>query len=436
MSDYLFMLENHLNAEQLRFISELQAACAPSNTNLFLTGGAMRDMLGGFPVRDLDFTVEANALKMARDLAAKVGATIVATDELRKSVEMVLPSGSTVQIAMARQEKYLKPGGKAHITPATIHEDLRCRDFTVNAIALSLGKASRGLLMDPANGLADLERRELRAVYTYALYDDPVRLWRLIRLRVRLGFAVEERTQNQYRNARESELEKLIQPRALFEQLRQIAGELNPADVLKALDDENMMGVVSPALTGPKLNLQGFSKLLKVRQLIPFGIDFKANNQLLFLFLLSEKLSTRERSAMFKAIGLERGEVAQINKLPERSRKLEKALKSARLQKASQIYTLLNQESGELPIFLFMNTQQRLVQDRIRNYFTKYLLGAAEVTDQEIEAEGLKPGTPKFRTRKAEKVASRLDARIRKPAPTAAMEPEVAVAAPPSRRIL
>jgi tRNA nucleotidyltransferase/poly(A) polymerase len=434
MSDYLFMLENHLNAEQLRFISELQAACAQSNTNVFLTGGAMRDMLGGFPIRDLDFTVEANAVKMARDLAGKVGAVIVARDDLRKSVEMVLPGGSTVQLAMARLEKYLKPGGKAHVTPSTIHEDLRCRDFTINAIALSLGKASRGLLMDPTNGLADLERRELRAVYNHALYDDPVRLWRLIRFKVRLGFAVEERTQNQYRNARESELEKLIQPRALFEQLRQIASELNPAEVLRALDEEKMMGVVSPALTGPKLNLQGFSKLLKVKQLIPFGIDFKANNLLLFLHLLSEKLTPKERAAMLKAIGIERAELTQLNKLPERARKLEKALKSAKLQKASQVYQVLSEESGELPLFLYMNTAQRLVQDRIRNYLTKYLPAAAEVTDQEIEAEGLKPGTPKFRNRKAEKVAARLDARIRKP--SVAAEPEVMVAAAPSRRIL
>lgn len=436
MSDYLFMLENHLNAEQLRFIGELQAACAPSNTNVFLTGGAMRDMLGGFPVRDLDFTVETNAIKMSKELAPKTGATVVSTDDVRKSVEMVLPGGATVQLAMARQEKYLKPGGKAHVTPATIHEDLRCRDFTVNAIALSLGKASRGLLLDPANGLADLERRELRAVHNYALYDDPVRLWRLIRLKVRLGFGIEERTENQYRNAREAELDRLIQPRALFEQLRQVAGELNPAEVLRALDDEKLLQVISPALTGPKLNLQGFTKLLKVKQLIPFGIDLKVNNLTLFVHILCEKLTAKERSAVLRAIAAERSETAQVNKLPERAKKLEKTLKSAKLQRASQVYQVLNEESGELPLYLFLNTQQRLVQDRIRNYLTKYLLAAAEVSDRDVEAEGLRPGTPKFRARKAEKVAARLDARPRKPAPAVMPAPEVMVAAAPSRRIL
>src|SRR5690606_37136713 len=99
-----------------------------------------------------------------------------------KNIELLFPGGNTVEIRMARQEKYGKTGTKPQVIPATIHEDLRGRDFTINALALSLNRASRGLLIDPTNGLADLGRRELRAVTNYALYDSPVRLFRLIRL--------------------------------------------------------------------------------------------------------------------------------------------------------------------------------------------------------------------------------------------------------------
>ena len=79
----------------------------------------------------------------------------------------------------------------------------RGRDFTINSIALSLNPASRGLLLDPNNGVGDLERRELRAVSNYTLYDDPIRLLRMLRFKVRLGFTIEERTKMQYDNARE-----------------------------------------------------------------------------------------------------------------------------------------------------------------------------------------------------------------------------------------
>ena len=65
MSDYLFILENHLSVDQNRVVAEMQAAASKADLSLFLTGGAMRDMLGGYQIRDLDFTVEGNALKIA-----------------------------------------------------------------------------------------------------------------------------------------------------------------------------------------------------------------------------------------------------------------------------------------------------------------------------------------------------------------------------------
>ena len=71
MSDYMFMLESHLSADQFRVVGEIQGLAAAAGVSLFLTGGAMRDMLGGFPVRDLDFTVEGSALKLARSAEQK-----------------------------------------------------------------------------------------------------------------------------------------------------------------------------------------------------------------------------------------------------------------------------------------------------------------------------------------------------------------------------
>src|ERR1700730_11298446 len=64
MSDYMFMLESHLSSDQSRVVAEFQTAANHANTNIFLTGGAMRDMLGGFPILEIDFTVEGNAIKL------------------------------------------------------------------------------------------------------------------------------------------------------------------------------------------------------------------------------------------------------------------------------------------------------------------------------------------------------------------------------------
>src|SRR5437867_5327583 len=124
MSDYLFMLENHLSTEQNRVVAEVQEAASQANFSLFLAGGAMRDMLGGFQIRDLDFVVEGNALKLAKTLAAKAGARGLSLDERRRSMELLFPGGVTAEIGMCRRERYAKPGGHPQVTPATIQEDL------------------------------------------------------------------------------------------------------------------------------------------------------------------------------------------------------------------------------------------------------------------------------------------------------------------------
>lgn len=418
MSDYMFMLESHLSPAQFRVIGEMQELAVQSGANLFLTGGALRDMLGGFPVRDLDFVIETNALKIAKIAEKKFGATIVESDDQRKSAEMRFPGGVSVELAMAKQEKYAKSGGRPQITPATIHEDLRTRDFTVNAVALSLNRASLGLPIDPTNGVGDIERKELRAIHNYAFYDDPSRMLRLIRFKVRLNYVIDERTKLQYENAREAEMLSRITPEALGAELRHIAAEPAAGDLMRSLEEEKLIELYSPALAGAKLNLPTFVKLQKARQSVP--VDLRMNSLPLFLEVLMEKLNAKERAAIIKTASLSRGDVNAWQKIGPAAKKLEKELKGAKLQKASQLYQVLFKAPGELVVYLMVYSEQRLVQDRIRNYFQKYLPASLEITDEVVAATGVTPGTPKFQKVKEEMILTRLDARPKKPAP----EPE------------
>ncbi|MGD0014595.1 MAG: hypothetical protein ABSD56_09240 [Bryobacteraceae bacterium] len=418
MSDYMFMLESHLGTEQNRVVSEVQAAAAEANASVFLTGGAMRDMLGGFPIRDLDFTIESGAaLKIAKAVAKKTGARVLEADEHRKSAELLFPGGVTAAISMARRETASKHGARPAVTPATIHEDLRGRDFTVNAVALSLNRASRGLLIDPTNGLGDLEHKELRATYNYGLYDDPLRILRLIRLRVRLGFTVEEKTRLQYANVRAERLEERIPARKRAEELRRIADEPTAADIFRTLEEEKLLYLFSPALTGAKVNVHGLVKLHKAMQLIPFGVRLPLDNFGLFMYAVTEKLTPKERAGLIKATAMRQSEVNAWRKLEPRSKKLERVLKSAKLSRPSQVYEALYRAAGEEVLFLLTRSPLRLVQDRVRNYLQKYLPAAQEVTDEEVQAKGAAPGTAKFHRIKQELIAARLNARPKRVVP-------------------
>ncbi len=418
MSDYIFMLESHLSTDQSRAVEVVQAAAAQANVNVFLTGGAMRDMLAGFRIRDLDFVVEGNPAKVTKAVSESVGARVVSEDEQRKAVELVLPSGVTLQIGMASHAKYSRTGAKPQITASTIQEDLRGRDFTCNAIALSLNRASRGLLLDPMNGLADIERRELRLTSPYGLYDDPSRLLRLQRFRVRLGFTIEERTQMQVANAREAEVEKLISPRVLGEELKNIALEDNPAEILRALDEAGLLVLFSPALTGPKLNWQGLSKLEKLVRLTPDEPRFRNARLGTFLYAFTEKLGAREKQAVMKSTELPKAELDRLNKLDAASRKLEQSLRSARIRKASQVYFLLSRARPDEILFLLYHSAYKPVQERIRNYFQKYLPTIQEFPPEEWAAAESKAG-PRRNVEKIreEIITNLLDRRPRPAAP-------------------
>lgn len=417
MSDYMFMLESHLTGEQYRVVNQVQKAAQDAGLSLYLTGGAMRDITGGFPVRDLDFTVEANPAKLVKALVKSAEAEVVSEDEKTKSTEMKFPGGVTVEIGMAHTEKFSKTGAKPQIAAATIYEDLLRRDFTVNAVALSLNKASLGLLIDPSNGMGDIERHELRTINNYSFYDDPGRLLRLIRFKVRLGFTLDERTRSQVENAIEAGMLDKISPEALGAELRNLAREATPHDLVKALEEEKLLGLYSPALGAGKVDYAALMKLQKALQLVPFGVDFEIDYLPLFLECLLEKLNAKDRAAVIKAAGIMRAEVNALDKLAPAAKKLDKALQSAKLQKASALYELLIATPGEQILHLAVFSGQRLVQDRIKHYFQKYLPMSLEITDEMVAATGVAPGTPKFKKAKEEMILKHLDARPKKVAP-------------------
>jgi tRNA nucleotidyltransferase/poly(A) polymerase len=425
MSDYIYILESHLNPDQNRVVEQVQEAAGQANVNLFLTGGAMRDMLAGFRIRDLDFAVEGNAPKMVKTLCERAGAKVVSSDEARKSAELVFPSGATAQIGMSRQEKYARTGAKPQVTAATIQEDLRGRDFTCNAIALSLNRTSRGLLLDPMNGLADIERKELRAISTYGFYDDPSRLLRLVRFRVRLGFTVEERTAMQVANAREAEVEKLIPARTLGEELKRISAEDSPSEVLKGLEEEGLLALFSPELTGGKLNLAGMVKFEKNCRLLPDDTATRAARLGPFLYVLTERLTAKEKQALIQATEMRKAELDPWQKLEARAKKLESALRAARIKKASQVYAILSVAAPDEILFQLGHSQLKPVQERMRNYYLKYLPLLQEITPEEWATVEAKPGTPKYKKAREEFIAYRLDRRVKKPP-----EPEVPQPAP------
>src|SRR3984893_13379974 len=199
------------------------------------------------PIRDLDFTVEGNPVKMVRELE-KGGARVVWESEKIRHHEMVFAGDVDGSISAAREDFYARPGVKPEYRFSSVMEDLRRRDFGINAIAISLNTQSRGMLLDPMNGLADLEKQEVRALSIHAFTNQPILLLRILRYCARMSFKMESRTQEWFDLAIERGLHQNLEGATVGAELRALSREDNPAVTLKQWESHNLLASVHPQL--------------------------------------------------------------------------------------------------------------------------------------------------------------------------------------------
>jgi hypothetical protein len=187
------------------------------------------------------------------------------------------------------------------------------------------------------------------------------------------------------------------------------------------VEHAGLLAIFSTALTGAKLSVASIAKLEKLRRLLPAGNGIRPAGIGPFLYVLAEKLSAKERVSLIHMLEMRKQEVDLWQKLEPRAKKLEHVLKSPRLRLPSQVYQALAKTPGDELLFLLYRSQQRTVQDRIRNFLQKYYPTAQEVTDADVEKAGGKPGTAKYHKLKEELITTRLNTR-KKPAPPEPVE--------------
>ena len=176
-------------AHVLEAITEADDPAEP----VYVVGGAVRDALLGHPSYDLDLVVEGDVSGFARRLAERLAGR-VQTHQAFGTAE-IFYAGGEIDVATARTERYAEPAALPEVEPATLEEDLARRDFTINAIAASLGRNDFGRLVDPHHGRADLAARTIRILHPQSFVDDPTRILRAIRYENRLGFRMDPETE-------------------------------------------------------------------------------------------------------------------------------------------------------------------------------------------------------------------------------------------------
>lgn len=392
MPDYMFLLESRLSPEQRAAMMRVQELSAAMGFNVYLTGGTVRDLITGASLRDLDFTVEGNPSKIARELE-KGGAKIISEDDKIRQIEVLFAGEVEGSVSAARDDHYVRPGTRPEIRWSTIMEDLRRRDFSLNAIAISLNPASRGLLLDPTNGLSDIERGEVRALTIHGFTNQPGRLLRVLRYAARMGFKVEARTQEWFDLAIERELQHTIAPEDSGEELRALAREERPTVVLKTWEDHDLLEAVNPVLAKRHPDYDAISHLMKVREdMFTAGLRPRLATPLLLAIL--GKLKDREQSSVLSKAGFRSAESAEVLEFAEEALAAQKDLTGKKTNTPIDAYNFLEKMPSEQMAYLLAESSNSAALSKIRAYLNKWrpMRSTLSVVATELETIGYAHG--------------------------------------------
>jgi tRNA nucleotidyltransferase/poly(A) polymerase len=425
MSDYNFLMESRLSPEQYAVLTLVSRLAAEHGQSLYLVGGAVRDLTYGQQVvRDLDFLVEgppqrilraiptADSTKASRGAREPVADPPLALeyyelDEHFNSAELVFSSGVRAELSMCREDIYSRPGQRPEVRPAMVFEDLKRRDFAINAMAVSLHPNSRGLLLDPTNGAGDIERREIRALQSRCFFDDPSRIFRLLRLGVRLDFKTDERTQRWLDAALADGAWDRLDAGQQARELAAILHEDQPDKVLRLLTDRKLIGGLDKKLTTVHLAYDRFARIRNVLQNAPGADPFLLN-----FHCLVEKMSGEHKGRFAKKIIRDPKAIKLALGIEHDAKKLDHALGTEKASLPSQVYNILSPQPRPLLFYVLATTKSAKVQNRIKNFLFKFPEIRAKLPRTDLQALGVKPG-PEFDRILAHIFAMQLDGKIK-----------------------
>jgi tRNA nucleotidyltransferase (CCA-adding enzyme) len=370
MADYIYLLQNRLSQAQFKALHLVTDTIRAKGMTVFLAGGAVRDLTSGSAVRDLDISVQGNALKLLKDIE-KVGGVLFGEHEPSQTLFFKFPGGVRMEITTTRTETFPK-SGKPVYKPSGIKEDLYRRDFTANAMALSLNEGSYGLLIDPMNGVADIENRQLRLVSNYGFYEDPTRMLRAARFQARLGWDLEEKTQARFETARtENYIDELPSFSRGYE-LEEIIHEDEPLRIVRAFEAAGWMKKLYPVWTSAKANAKGLEELYNVMsQLQTQGVypDISAAN----FDLVTAKLAPKEISALKKMFPRQ-GFAKEIDGLEKETKEFSKRLLGKEAATPSITWKLFTSANPDAVLWLGYTGKVAAIQNKYKNFFNVWPL--------------------------------------------------------------
>lgn len=388
MRDYL----DKLPKEILDLVYLAQDIASSNDMPAYLVGGFVRDLILGVKNLDLDIVVEGNGIKVAEDFAHALNAKLIRHRRFGTAT-VILKSHLKIDFSTARKEYYPRPAHLPVVSPGSLKDDLFRRDFTINAMAISLSSENFGKLVDFFSGKEGLQNKKIRILHDLSFIDDPTRILRAIRFEKRYNFRIEPKTLKLLKEAvREGMLER-VEPQRIRDDLILVLKEKEPLKEIKRLKELVGFRFLHPRLSVLAKNFKLLAAVEKEINWFEKAHFYRRNLDawVIYFMGLMDCLKPRFTRAVCRRLALRRGEEKRILNAKKISDKLI-AFLSRPDTRPSKIFALLEPLSYEEILLIKAKYRNAFIKKHIEDFFEIYNGMRILITGDDLRKLGLMPG--------------------------------------------
>ncbi len=352
------------------FIKKCSHLAYRLDMRIYLVGGIVRDLILGRESFDYDIVVEGDAIELCRVLSEESGVSFCRHHTFGTAT--VYYKNYKIDFATARKEFYPHRGALPKVEKAALVDDLFRRDFTINAMAVSINRDDYGKLIDLYGGYSDLRKGVVRVMHDNSFFDDPTRMLRAVRFEQRFSFKIEKHTFHLLKEASSQGVLKLIDEQRLRDELILILKEKKPLKYIRRI--QNLMGFsfIDDSLI---LKDKDYQLIRRAERAVMFYDKTFAGHRpldvwLIYLMALLNRLSFKKILIFCKNFRLRKGEEKRLVSAFEH-KNIIKGLYRKNIKK-SKLFKLLTPLSFETIVFFYACTTNKYARAHLV-FFLKHL---------------------------------------------------------------
>lgn len=383
---------NKLPKEILDLIYLAGDLASKNNVSAYLVGGFVRDLTLGVKNLDLDIVVEGNGINFAEDFAAELEVKLIRHRRFGTAT-VVIKHNLKIDIATARKEFYPQPACLPQVLPGTLKDDLARRDFTVNAMAISITAPDFGRLIDIFGGEDDLIHKKIRILHDLSFIDDPTRMLRAIRFEKRYDFRIEPGTLKRLKEAVKLGMLWKVQAQRLRDELILMLKEERPLKQIRRIQELVRFGFINPRLC---VSAKAYKLLSSIEtQIRWFNREYSGRRQLdtwlIYFMGLIDRLGIKDIKATLEKFVFCKGDEKRILTYKKVCDKLIRRLRQDKI-KPSVILRLLEPLSYEVILAIKAKSKDRRLRRHIEDFFEIYNGMRICISGDDLHRLGVAPG--------------------------------------------